>query len=121
MPDTISVDELDRLNRNNTIEVYKKHNVILTAIGVYSFNTKDDDAAAAKQRVTEIIKKEPHILQMHGFYLDKENKSLRFDIVVSFDAKDRSAVYQKIVEMVKAEFPDYTLQIAMDTDFSEEL
>ena len=121
VPDTISVDELDRLNRSITIEVYKKHNVILTAIGVYSFNTKDDDAAAAKQRVTEIIKKEPHILQMHGFYLDKENKSLRFDIVVSFDAKDRSAVYQKIVEMVKAEFPDYTLQIAMDTDFSEDL
>jgi len=121
VPDTISVDELDRLNRRITMEVYKKHNVILTAIGVYSFNTKDDDAAAAKQRVTEIIKKEPHILQMHGFYLDKENKSLRFDIVVSFDAKDRGAVYQKIAEMVQAEFPDYTLQIAIDSDFSEEL
>ena len=121
VPDTISVDDLDRLNRSITMEVYKKHNVILTAIGVYSFNTKDDDAAAAKQRVTEIIKKEPHILQMHGFYLDKENKSLRFDIVVSFDAKDRGAVYQKIAEMVQAEFPDYTLQIAIDSDFSEEL
>ncbi len=121
VPDTISVDELDRLTRSITMEVYKKHNVILTAIGVYSFNTKDDDAAAAKQRVTEIIKKEPHILQMHGFYLDKENKSLRFDIVVSFDAKDRGAVYQKITEMVQAEFPDYTLQIAMDSDFSEDL
>ena len=42
-------DELDRLNRNITIEVYKKHNVILTAIGVYSFNTKDDNAATASQ------------------------------------------------------------------------
>lgn len=120
VPDTLPVDELDRLNRNITIEVYKKHNVILTAIGVYSSNTKDDDAAAAKHRITEIIKKEPHILQMHGFYIDKENRFLRFDIIVSFDAEDRSAVYQKIKEKVQAEFPDYTLQIAMDTDFSEE-
>ena len=121
VPDTISVDDLDRLNRSITMEVYKKHNVILTAIGVYSFNTKDDDSAAAKQRVTEIIKKEPHILQMHGFYLDKENKSLRFDIVVSFDAEDRSEVYRRIAETVQAAFPDHTLQIAMDTDFSEDL
>lgn len=120
VPDTLSVDELDRLNRNITIEVYKKHNVILTAIGVYSFNTSDAEAKAAKQRVTDIIKEEPYILQLHGFYLDKENKSIRFDIVVSFNAKDRSAVYRKIAEKVQADFPDYTLQIAMDTDFSEE-
>ena len=120
VPDTLSVDELDCLNRNITVEVYKKHKVILTAVGVYSFNTKDPDSKAAKERIMEIIKEEPHILQMHGFYLDKEKKALRFDIVVSFDAKDRNAVYQSISEKVQKAFPGYSIQIAMDTDFSEE-
>ena len=63
---------------------------------------------------------EPHVLQMHGFYLDTTEKTIRFDIVVSFDAKDRRAVYQQVCKKVQAAYPDYTLQVAMDTDFSEE-
>ena len=51
--------------------------------------------------------------------LDKEEKTIRFDIVVSFDAKDRSQVYREVCENVQNEYPDYSLQIAMDIDFSE--
>ena len=44
----------------------------------------------------------------------------RFDIVVSFDAEDRRALYEQVVADVQKAFPDYKLQVAMDTDFSEE-
>ncbi len=120
VPDTLSADDLDKLIRKVTVDVYQKHDVILTAIGVYSINTRDEDAVAARNKVDEIAKANPYVLQMHGFYLDKAEKTLRFDIVVSFDAKDRRQVYREISESVQKEFPDYTLQIAMDTDFSEE-
>ena len=120
VPDTLSADDLDKLIRKVTVDVIQKHNVILTAISVYSINTKDAEAVAARERVAEIVRTNPHVLQMHGFYLDKAEKTLRFDIVVSFDAKDRRQVYQDICEKVQREYPDYTLQIAMDTDFSEE-
>ena len=56
---------------------------------------------------------------MHGFYMDKANKTMRFDIVISFDAKDRKAVYKDILTEIQNEYPDYKLQIAMDTDFAE--
>ena len=45
---------------------------------------------------------------------------MRFDIVVSFNAKDRRAVYTDVVAAVQKDFPDYTLQVAMDTDYTEE-
>ena len=60
------------------------------------------------------------MLQMHGFYLDKIEKTIRFDIVVSFDARDRRSVYQQVCKKVQAAYPDYALQITLDTDFSEE-
>ena len=120
VPDTLSADDLDKLIRKIQVEVYKRHNVILTAIGVYSYNTKDAEAIAAKEKVRTIVGDIPHILQMHGFYIDKAEKTLRFDIVVSFDAADRGAIYAEVRERVRKEFPEYELQIAMDTDFSEE-
>ena len=65
------------------------------------------------------MKENPYVLQMHGFYMDKEEKTLRFDIVVSFDAKDRREVHRDVTERVQKAYPDYTLQIAMDIDFSD--
>ena len=118
--DTMTADDIDQLNRKVMGEVYRKNGVILTAIGVYSVNTKDPEAAAAREQIREIVSGFPEILQMHGFHMDREEKTIRFDIVVSFDAKDRGAVYQKVCEQVREAFPGYGLQVAMDTDFSEE-
>ena len=56
---------------------------------------------------------------MHGFYLTKETNTIRFDVVVSFDAPDRREVYKAIVSDVQKTFPDHKLQIALDTDYSE--
>ena len=120
VPDTYSADQLDQLIREITMKVFREHHVILTAIGVYSVNTKDPEVIAAHKRVRELVLAHQYVTQMHGFYLLKDQKRMRFDIVVSFDAKDRRAVYAEVVSDVQKAFPDYELQVAMDTDFSEE-
>ena len=120
VPDTLSADDLDKLIRTVTVDVYQKHDVILTAIGVYSVNTKNPEAAEARDKVTGIVMSHEHILQIHAFYYDKPAKTIRFDIIVSFNAPDRHKVYQEVCEAVQNAYPDFTLQVVMDTDFSEE-
>jgi cation diffusion facilitator family transporter len=117
--DTLTADELDRLTRKVYADVYQKHNVILTGVGVYAFNTRDPEITAAREKIGRIVTEDPHVLQMHGFFMDKEEKALRFDIIVSFDAADRRQVFREACEKVQKEYPDYTLQAAMDMDFSE--
>lgn len=119
VPDTYSADRLDRMLREITVKVLKEHHVLLTAIGVYSVNTKDDEVIQTKRRVREIVFSNEFVRQMHGFYLIPDEKTIRFDIVVSFDAKDRRAVYNEVVSDVQKAFPGYELQVAMDTDYSE--
>ena len=120
VPDTLSANDLDKLLRTITLDVYHKYRVLLTAIGVYSVNTGDPEAIEAREKVREIVMANPYVLQMHAFYLDKAEKTVRFDIVVSFEAKDRTQVYREIHDKVQEAFPGYTMQIAMDTDFTEE-
>jgi cation diffusion facilitator family transporter len=120
VPDTYSADRLDQLIREITMKVLAEHHVILTAIGVYSVNTKDEEVIRARRQVEEIVFSHQHVRQMHGFYLLKDRKTMRFDIVISFDAGDRKAVYNEVIADVQKAFPDYELQVAMDTDFSEE-
>ena len=120
VPDILTADEIDELTRYISMEVYAKHNVILSAVGVYSMNTKNDDSSKIRDRIREIVFRHEHILQMHGFYLNEDKKTIRFDIIISFDAGDRRKVYSDVIEDVHKEYPDYELQIVMDTDFSEE-
>ena len=118
--DTFSANQLDQLIREITMKVMEEHHVILTAIGVYSVNTQDTEIIEARQKVREIVFAHEHVTQMHGFYWDKKQKTMRFDIVVSFDAGDRKAIYAEVVSDVQKAFPDIQLQVALDTDFSEE-
>ena len=120
VPDTYSASQLDELIRNITVKVAREHRVILTAIGVYSVNTRDPEIIEAKKTVQTIAFSHEYVRQMHGFYLLKEEKEMRFDIVISFDAPDRRAVCSAVVADVQKAFPAYTLQVAMDTDFAEE-
>ena len=119
VPDTYSADQLDQLIRKIQMAVYQQHHIVLTAIGVYSVNTKDEEIIEAQKKVREIVFSHPHVNQMHGFYLNKEEKAMRFDLVISFDAKDRRALYREVVTDVQKAFPDYSLQVAMDIDYSE--
>ena len=120
VPDTYSADRLDLLIRSIQAEVYRQHRVILTAIGVYSVNTTDEESIAAQRKVREIVFSHEHVTQLHGFYLVREPRTLRFDLVVSFEAKDRRAVFEEAVADVQKAFPEYTLQTVLDTDFAEE-
>ncbi len=117
VPDTYTANELDQLLRNISIKVLQKHHVVLTAIGVYSINTTDERAVEVRNKVLDMALSHEHISQVHGFYLDEENKSIRFDLVVSFDAKDRREVYREVLAKIQAEYPEYTLIATMDTDF----
>ena len=61
----------------------------------------------------------PYILQIHGFYFNREEASVRFDLVVSFDAKDRKQVFDKVVSKIQQHYPEYKIEAVMDTEYSD--
>ena len=119
VPDIYTADEIDRLSRKIATEVYEKHNVVLTAIGIYSLNSNDKLAFKIKNTIEELVLMNPYILQIHGFYFNREEASVRFDLVVSFDAKDRKQVFDKVVSKIQQHYPEYKIEAVMDTEYSD--
>ena len=120
VPDTYDANQLDKMLREIMVEVMQKHNVLLTAIGVYSYNTQDEEISRVEKKLREIAFSHKHVRQIHGFYLTKETKNIRFDLVISLAAENRQLVFAETLAHIQREFPDYELQAVMDTDFSEE-
>ncbi len=117
--DSITVSELDELNRAIAIEVYKKHNVILTAIGVYSIDTKDPEVKKLREEIAGRVLSHEHAKQIHGFYYNKKENSIRFDVVIGFDAESRRMVCDEILKDLQSAYPGTQFQLAMDIDYGE--
>ena len=118
LPDTMTVKEVDTLTRKVQAKVFRETGVILTGVGVYSYNTGNDEAARIRNHVQEIVMSHDWALQIHGFYVEPETKDMRFDVVLSFDI-DAHEGLKTLCEEVQAAYPDYHLFISPDVDVSE--
>ncbi|MCQ2538001.1 MAG: cation diffusion facilitator family transporter [Lachnospiraceae bacterium] len=117
--DTMTAAEFDTLIRALADTVYAKHSVVLSAVGLYAKNTTNPNVASALKSIVELAEKEEHVIGVHGFYMNEATKEMRFDMVVSLNTKDRIGVYNKVMEKIRALFPDYAIIATMDIDFNE--
>ena len=118
LPDTLTVDEVDRITRRIQTNVFHKTGVILTGIGVYSYNTSNDEAAQMRNRIQQTVLSHEWALQMHGFYADTEQKALRFDVVMSFDV-DRKEALETLHKEIHGSYPEYEILIVPDVDVAD--
>lgn len=116
--DTLTAEEIDLIQRNATMKLFREQNIILTALSVYSVNTKDEKIRSLREEVYKLVMSVDHVIQVHGFYIHKDTNVMQFDVIVDFDAKDRMKVYNEVVGLVKNKYPEYELVCTLDTDFS---
>lgn len=118
LPDTMTVEEVDILTRRVQSKVFKQTGTILVGVGVYSFNTKDGEEAEIRNHIMELVMSHEWALQLHGFYVNIEDREMRFDVVMSFDID-----YDEGVNIIKADvlnsYPNYSVYIAPDVDISD--
>ena len=69
--------------------------------------------------IHDIVFSHKGILQMHGFYIDEDEKSISFDIIIDFDIDNREEVYAQIYDEVQEKYKDYKISITLDVDMSD--
>ncbi len=118
LPDTMTVEQVDELTRRVQAKVLNETGVILTGVGVYSYNSKNDEAAKIRNTIQKLVLSHDWALQFHGFYVDIKKKSLRFDVVMSFEIDPKDGL-DTLYKEVREAYPDYDIYIAPDVDVSD--
>jgi cation diffusion facilitator family transporter len=116
--DGMTAAQIDTLTRKVQTRVFEKTGIILTALGIYSHNTSDPAIRDMRKRVTDIVVAHEWALQLHGFYADTEEKTMRFDVVFSFEITPEEGL-AIVTKEVQEAFPDYTLSIIADVDITD--
>lgn len=110
---------LDVLERRMTAEIYQKYGVALTGISVYAVNLSDPETDTLFHQVHDEVMAYDHVIQIHGFTLDKASKTAVFDLVIGFDPKDRKALCDQISSDLHEKHPEYRFFITLDSDISD--
>nr|MBO4517564.1 cation transporter [Clostridia bacterium] len=116
IPDVMTADEIDDMERRIAHNVYLKHGVILTGIGIYSLNTKDDSVKNLRSHVLGLITTHDSVLQVHGFNYNKDTETVSVDVILDFDLPDMQAEMDEIQKELKTNFPQYNFRLVMDID-----
>ena len=117
LPDYMTVREVDKLTRRLEAKVLKETGVILVGVGLYSYNTGDNEAAKIQNDVYKIVLSHDWAVQLHGFYVDIAAKEMTFDVVMSFDIRPQEGLAVIYKELQQA-YPEYRIFIAPDVDVS---
>ena len=117
--DDLTAREIDDISREVRRKVFYGYHIYICSVGIYSINTKNDKVNEVYHRVKEIISHYEHVIQIHGFHLDEKKKEISFDVVISFDAKNRRAYYMAIKRHLHRAFPKYKINLALDSDYSD--
>ena len=118
IPEDYTAAQLDVLTRKITDKVLEEYDIALTGVSVYAVNNKDKKISEIRNAVYNAARSVEYVLQVHGFYLDEDKKEIRFDAVVSFDAKSRKEVRDEIIKAVNELYPEYRVHVQLDIDFS---
>ena len=117
--DKMTAYEIDTLQREIAKKVYNKFKIYITGLSIYSSNSNDKNINEMKDKIDKILYNFPHVMQMHGFYLDEVKKIVKFDVVISFDDKEKHNTVKNIISEITKLYPNYEFQITIDNDISD--
>ena len=66
-----------------------------------------------------MTKEDKNIIQMHGFYVDEEYKTISFDLIFNFDEKNPEQRAEEIKQKLEKKYSEYTFSIILDADISD--
>jgi divalent metal cation (Fe/Co/Zn/Cd) transporter len=119
IPDDLKTRAIHKLSREIEVKVYEKYGAILT-LGIYASN-ESGKYKKMKDYIEEVLAEYPTLLQMHGFYVDEEEKTISFDLVFSFDEMEATVKMEEIRKKVSAKYADYKVYIILDADTAGEI
>ncbi|SKA66621.1 cation diffusion facilitator family transporter [Eubacterium uniforme] len=119
--DTLSANRIDGLMRKIADKVLNDTGILMTGISIYAKNTTDEKAVKMEKEIREMIKAYKGVLQMHGFFLNDEEKDIRFDMVIDYDLKkeERKQVYESVCKDISEKYEGYKVNINLDFDISD--
>lgn len=116
VPETMTATEIDAMERRIAANVYARHGIAMTGIGIYSVNTKSDEMTKLRSDVLRTVAAFEGVIQAHGYFCDEKKKIINLDVIIDYNIKERGELITEIRKKLGESFPDYKFNVVQDID-----
>ena len=118
VPDTLTAHQIHGLTRSISERMYAKYGIIMT-VGVYSVATGDNKNAELQRSVIQTLTRQEHVVQVHGFYYDKDRNYLSVDVVPDRSVTDDESFIRLLSDTLTAFVPDTQISVVIDHNYCD--
>ncbi len=115
--DDMTAQEIHTLTREITVDLFNEFG-IFTTIGIYAAND-DSEYSEIKQELAKIVQEYKYVKQIHGFYADKKNNKIYFDLIIDFECEDAEELKNRIIRRLESKYSKYKFYVLLDADISD--
>ena len=118
VPDTLTAHQIHGLTRSISEQMFAKYGIIMT-VGVYSVATGENKNTELQRNVIQMLTRQEHVVQVHGFYYDKDRNYLSVDVVPDRSVTDDEAFICLLSDSLKALVPDTQISVVIDHNYCD--
>ena len=118
VPDTLTAHQIHGLTRSISELMFAKYGIIMT-VGVYSVATGENKNAELQRSVIQTLTRQEHVVQVHGFYFDKDRNYLSVDVVPDRSVTDDEAFVRLLSDTLKSLVPDTQISVVIDHNYCD--
>lgn len=118
VPATMNAHEIQLLEKRIQYAVAAQYHIVLT-VGIYAIEQSDSNIVGMQKAVYDICSAMDGAVNTHGFFVEQAGKRMTVDITVDFTVKDKPAFLQKAKSAILEKYPDYTVDVILDTNYSD--
>lgn len=118
VPDTMNAHQIHGLTRRISEQMISKYGIIMT-VGIYSDGSGNSEYAELQRTVLQTLTRQEHVIQVHGFYYDREKGSISVDVVTDRSVTDDGAFIALLQKQLKAVVQDKTVSIIIDHNYTD--
>lgn len=90
---------------------------VTMVFGVYAVDNEHAQIKELRRKIGEFVRKEEHLKSYHAVYMDESEHKIYCDFIVDYKLKDWDAVRDKFTKYIAGYYPEYEVELVMETEF----
>lgn len=98
------------------LRIMHTHHVTMV-FGVYAVDNDHAEIRALRRAIAAFVQAEAGVKSFHAVYIDAAHRTIYCDLIVDYTLRDWEALRQRFTERMRAAYPDYELELTVETEF----
>lgn len=121
VPDTLTAMWIDNLQRAISRKVLADTGIEMLGITIYAVNSRDREGIEMREAVRKTVMEDPAVITMHGFYLNKVDKTISFEVETEFESGDSTLIRDRLIRRLQENHQGYIIDLKIRHNLDEQI